>query len=105
MNKIVEFLNYDFELGESIHITVRHIIVVLIVFILTAFILKLLKKFVTRKLPDEDKLKFTSVFSFSKYFIYLVVVIITMQNMGIQITAILTASAALLVGIGLALQT
>jgi len=105
MNKIVEFLNYDFELGESIHITVRHIIVVLIVFILTAFILKLLKKFVTRKLPDEDKLKFTSVFSFSKYFIYLVVVIITMQNMGIQITAILTASAALLVGICLALQT
>ena len=38
-------------------------------------------------------------------FVYLIVLIITMQNMGIHITAILTASAALLVGVGLALQT
>lgn len=105
MKTIKEFLNYDFKFGDVVHITVKHVLIVAIVFILTAIILKLLKKFVTRKLPKEDKLKFTSVFSFAKYFVYLVVVIITMQNMGIQITAILTASAALLVGVGLALQT
>jgi small-conductance mechanosensitive channel len=45
------------------------------------------------------------VFSFAKFFIYLVVVLVSLQNMGAQLTAILTASAALLVGIGLALQT
>ncbi|NNK83897.1 MAG: mechanosensitive ion channel [Flavobacteriaceae bacterium] len=105
MNRFEEFLNYDFKLGDVVHITVKHILIVLIVFFLTAIILSLIKRFVTRKLPKEDKLKFTSVFSFAKYLVYLVVVIITMQNMGIQITAILTASAALLVGVGLALQT
>jgi len=105
MEKIRNFLNYDFRFSENIHISVKTILVVIVVFILTAIILKGIKKLATRKLPEEDKLKFTSVFSFARYFIYLVVVFITMQNMGVQMSAILAASAALLVGIGLALQT
>lgn len=105
MEKINEFLNYDFVLGDGIHITVKAILVVIAVFIITAVILKLIKKLLTRKLPYEDKLKFTSVFSFTRYFIYLVVLLITMQNMGVEVTAIFAASAALLVGVGLALQT
>jgi len=105
MEKIRNFLNYDFRFSENIHISVKTILVVIVVFVLTAIILKGIKKLATRKLPEEDKLKFTSVFSFARYFIYLVVVFITMQNMGVQMSAILAASAALLVGIGLALQT
>ena len=105
MEKINAFLNYNFNISDNMHITIKTILIVLLVFIITAFILRLVKKVVTRKLPNEDKLKFTSVFTFSRYFVYLVVLLITMQNMGVQLTAILTASAALLVGIGLALQT
>ena len=105
MRKLINFLNYDFTFGNTVHITVKSLILVVLIFILTAILLRLFKKFTTRKLPEEDKLKFTSVFSFAKYLIYLVVLIITLQNMGVQITAILTASAALLVGVGLALQT
>ncbi len=105
MEKLNDFLNHDFKFGESVHISVKTILVVIVVFILTAIILRGIKKLATRKLPEEDKLKFTSVFSFARYFIYLVVVFITMQNMGVQMSAILAASAALLVGIGLALQT
>ena len=106
MEKIRNFLNYEIiKIGVSGHLTVKMVLVVIAVFILTAIILRGIKKLVTRKLPEEDKLKFTSVFSFARYFIYLVVVFITMQNMGVQMSAILAASAALLVGIGLALQT
>ena len=105
MQKIREFLSYDIKLGDSVHITVQTILIAISVLIITAVVLKFLKKLVTRKLPETDKPKFNSVFSFVKYFIYLFVVLITMQNMGIQLTAILTASAALLVGVGLALQT
>jgi small-conductance mechanosensitive channel len=105
MKKLIDFLNYTFTLSEDIHISVKAILIVFVVFIITAFILRLVKKIVTRKLPIEDKLKFSSVFTFSRYFIYLVVLLITMQNMGVELTAILTASAVLLVGIGLALQT
>ncbi len=105
MNKLNDFLNYDFRLTENIHISVKTLLIVLLVFIITAIVLRLSKKLITRKMPINDKPKFNSVFSFTKYFIYLIVVIITLQNMGVQVTAILTASAALLVGIGLALQT
>lgn len=105
MDKLNEFLNHDFRFGETVHITVKTILVVIVVFIITAILLRIFKKLATRKLPEEDKLKFTSVFSFARYFIYIVVVLITMQNMGVELSAILAASAALLVGIGLALQT
>lgn len=105
MDEIKNFLNKSIQLGENFSISIQGILVVLVIFIITAFILKFVKKIVTRKLPDEDKLKFNSVFSFTKFFIYLVVVLVSLQNMGAQLTAVLTASAALLVGIGLALQT
>ena len=105
MENLNDFLNYDFRFGETVHITVKTILVVLIVFIVTAILLKLIRKLATRKLPSEDRLKFTSVFSFTRYFIYLVVLLVTMDNMGVNVTAIFAASAALLVGVGLALQT
>ncbi|WP_120202778.1 mechanosensitive ion channel family protein [Ichthyenterobacterium magnum] len=105
MNKVKEILNYNFQFSENIHITVKTILIVIVIMVLTALLLKGIKNLVTRKLPANDKPKFKSVFSFVRYFIYLVVLLITMQNMGVQLTAILTASAALLVGVGLALQT
>ncbi|MGB0895734.1 MAG: mechanosensitive ion channel family protein [Flavobacteriaceae bacterium] len=75
------------------------------VILIATFILKVIKKIVVKKLNEEDKLKFNSIFSFSKYFIYLIVLLVTFDNMGIDVTAIFAASAALLVGVGLALQT
>jgi small-conductance mechanosensitive channel len=105
MKEITDFLNQSIQLGENFKISVKGVILILIIFLVTALILKFVKKFVTRKLPEADKLKFNSVFSFAKFFIYLVVVLVSLQNMGAQLTALLTASAALLVGIGLALQT
>ncbi|MGV6829940.1 MAG: mechanosensitive ion channel family protein [bacterium] len=105
MEEFNEFLSYDFRITENIHITVKTLIILIVVFLLTAIVLKVLRKIITRKLKDSDRHKFVSVFSFVKFIIYLVVLLITLQNMGVQITAILTASAALLVGVGLALQT
>ena len=105
MEKINTFLNFDFELSQGIHITVKQILLVLIVLIIATFILKIIKKVVTKKLNEGDELKFNSIFSFSKYFIYLIVMLLTFDNMGIKVTAIFAASAALLVGVGLALQT
>jgi len=105
MEKFSKFLNYSISITDNIHISVKSILIVIAVLLLTTIILRSIRKLATRKLPEEDKLKFTSVFSFARYFIYLVVVLITMQNMGVQLSAILAASAALLVGIGLAMQT
>ena len=105
INKIVDFFNYKFTFGESISFTPRSILIVIIVFIVTSFLLKLFKKIIYRTLSNDAKVKFKSVFSFINYFIFIIVVLITFQNIGIDVTAIFAASAALLVGVGLALQT
>ncbi|NER18558.1 mechanosensitive ion channel family protein [Spongiivirga citrea] len=104
-DKVVDLLSYQIDITEKVHITILQILIVLLVFILTSYLLKLIRRLVTRKLPEEDKLKFVSFFSFIKYFIYIVVILVTLDNTGFNVTAIFAASAALLVGIGLALQT
>lgn len=105
MEELNLFLNIDFELSKGVHITVRQILFVLIIIVFATLVLKLIKKVVIKKLNEDDKLKFNSIFSFSKYFIYIIVLLLTFDNMGIDVTAIFAASAALLVGVGLALQT
>ncbi|AXT56167.1 mechanosensitive ion channel [Aquimarina sp. MMG015] len=106
---IKKFLDYEiFHFGpddHSIILTVGLLLFVIFILIITTISLKFIRRIVTRKLQKEDKLKFESVFSFSKYFIYIIVILIALDSIGFNITAIFAASAALLVGVGLALQT
>jgi len=102
-----EFWNFGLHLGEgdnSINITVGLLITLVLVLLGTGLILKWLRNFFTRKMEDEDRLKFFSVFKYVRYLIYVVVILITMSAAGIDITLLITASAAFFVGIGLALQ-
>ena len=105
MNKLKEFLNYSFDISNDIHINVKTILFVILVFMLTGLFLKLIKKIVNRKLDDEDKDKFKAVYSFIKYFVYVIVLVIALESSGIKVSVLLAGSAALLVGIGLGLQT
>ncbi|MDO5969939.1 mechanosensitive ion channel [Flavivirga aquimarina] len=91
--------------AATIKITVGFLLLVCIFFILTNVVLSFINKLVTRKLPTEDKAKFNTVFSFSRWFIYLIVLLIAFSTAGINVNAILAASAGLLIGVGLALQT
>jgi len=105
MEKIKEFLNYNFAFSKDVQIDVKSILMVLAILWISSLLLRLIQKIVTRKLLDQDKAKFISLFSFSKGFIYVVILLMTFHNIGINVTAIFAASAALLVGVGLALQT
>jgi small-conductance mechanosensitive channel len=105
MKKFIEFINKEFFITDNIKFSIVTILLVTLIFLLTYLLLKLLKKIATKKLDEERKLKFKSVFSFLNYFVYIIVALITFQNFGINLTGIFAASAALLVGIGLALQT
>ncbi|PCJ98420.1 MAG: mechanosensitive ion channel protein MscS [Flavobacteriaceae bacterium] len=104
---IKEFLNFGFHFGEgdkSIHITVGLLLTFILAFVFTQFVLKWLSRLFTRKMEQDDKLKFRSVFKFIKYVVYVAVVLIIMSGSGLDITILITASAALFVGLGLALQ-
>ena len=105
MEKLKEFLNYTFTFSEDVEINVKSLLVVIVVLFATSLFLKLLRKLITRNLPAHDKVKFVSLFSYGKWFIYVIILLMVFNNMGVNVTAIFAASAALLVGIGLALQT
>ena len=55
-------------------------------------------------MDETDKLKFISAFKFFNYVVYIIVFFVILGMTGINITPFLAASAALLVGLGLALQ-
>ena len=101
----IELLNYKLTIGNSLSFTPKSILIVILVFVSTFFFLKLFRKIIYRTLSSEAKLKFKSIFSFFNYFVYTIVILLSLQNVGVDLTAVFAASAALLVGVGLALQT
>lgn len=104
---IKDFLDLGFHWGQGenqINITIGLLLLVLITFFITSFILKWIRKIYTRKMTKTDTQKFISVFKFIKYITYVIVVFSVLSFAGINVTPVLAASAALLVGLGLALQ-
>lgn len=105
MDKIKTFLSYSFSFGEAVHISVQTIIVVILALIIASYLLRFLMKLITRKLPQNDKDKFVAVFGYLRWLTYSIIFLVTLQSSGVNVTAIFAASAALLIGVGLALQT
>ncbi|MEP2279565.1 mechanosensitive ion channel domain-containing protein [Maribacter sp.] len=104
---IKKFLDLGYHFGEgdkSIDITIGLLLLLTVAFLLTSTILQAIRRFFTRKMEVDDKLKFISIFKFIKYLVYVIVILFTMSAAGINITILITASAALFVGLGLALQ-
>ncbi|WP_405410061.1 mechanosensitive ion channel family protein [Maribacter sp. Asnod1-A12] len=104
---IKKFLDLGYHFGEgdkSINITIGLLLLLTVAFLLTSTILQAVRRFFTRKMEADDKLKFISIFKFIKYLVYVIVILFTMSAAGINITILITASAALFVGLGLALQ-
>lgn len=104
----LDFLNLGFQFGSDknpIDITVGLVLLVLIIYVVTTVVLNFIRRLYTKHLPLADRAKFNTVFSFARWLVYLVVMLIVFDSVGINVTAIFAASAALLIGIGLALQT
>lgn len=104
---ISDVLNWGLHWGEGanhIQITVGTLLLVTTSFFATSYLLGLVRKIYTRNLTETDTQKFISVFKFIKYLSYVVVVFAVLSFSGVNVTPVLAASAALLVGVGLALQ-
>lgn len=104
---IKSFLDLGVHIGEgekAIDLTIGLLLLLTVSIVVTKFLLKWMRHLFTRKMQKEDKQKFTSVFKFINYVIYLIAVLVTLSAAGVDITLVITASAALFVGLGLALQ-
>jgi small-conductance mechanosensitive channel len=102
MNSI---LDYKLTFTEEISISFQGLLFVVLALIVTAFVLKLVRRFVTRNMPENNKVKFISVFSYIRWAVFIIIFLIAMDASGVNVTAVFTASAVLLIGVGLALQT
>ena len=52
--------------SDTVHITIGTVLLIIAALIFVSYLLKLIKKIVNAKLPEEDKNKFTSIFCFSE---------------------------------------
>jgi len=105
MEKLKDILNYHIEFTDSFGISVKGILIVVIAFSLASFVLNMARRLATKKIPEEDRQKLTPVFGYLKWLIYTIIFLASLNASGINLNAVLAASAALLIGVGLALQT
>jgi len=101
LKDIIEVSIYD---NYGVHITVGTLLLLIIVLLLTHFSLRFIRILASKKLKEENRYRFKTVFTFIKYFIFSIAIIATLDASGVKITALLAASTALFVGIGLGMQ-
>ena len=104
MEKIKSFFQYNIGIGDA-QLSVGSFLIWVFVIIAISFLLRIARKILSRKLSPDRRGKFKPIFSFFNYTVYTVVILLALQNAGVNLTALLAASAALLVGVGFALQT
>jgi len=89
---------------EKINFTLGALLAILLSFVITTIVLTFIRKVITKRLPEEDKNKFVSIFQFVQYLVYVFVIMFTLNASGVDISVLLTASAAIFIGLGFALQ-
>ncbi len=94
MQKILDFFNYEFMFGTDIVLTPKSILIIIAVFFLTYLFLRIFRRIVFKTLNDDAKLKFRGILTFFNYLVYLIVILITLDNVGVKVSTIFAASAA-----------
>lgn len=105
MDTLLKILNYKILNNEMLNLSVKQLLIVIAILFMVSIILNIFRRFFTKRFDKSDHSRLISVFEYLKYFIYLIVLLVALSSMGISITGILAGAAALLLGVGLALQT
>ena len=105
MDVVNNFFSFSlYSNGKDISITIGTIAILIAVLFTTHFVLQFFRKIITNKLKVEDRFRFSTVFTFIKYIIMSIVIVGALDTSGVKVTALLAASTALFVGIGLGMQ-
>ena len=101
-----DILNFKLIETESYVISIYSILLVFFIIVATVIVLKIIKKLVTG-IVNKKKLESGTAHSINqiiKYFIWVIVIILALDTIGVKISIFLASAAALLVGVGLGLQ-
>ncbi|MEJ2112552.1 MAG: mechanosensitive ion channel [Flavobacteriaceae bacterium] len=106
MEVIKRFLELElFSIGNY-KLRIYNIIILLLIFIATKFLLWLIKKALSRraKFKKLDAANTYALFQIIKYVLWVIAISLALESIGVEITVLIAGSAALLVGVGLGLQ-
>ena len=107
MEELQLILEYNFLTYRDFHLSVLDMILLVGIFVLTWFALKVFKLFVNRAIKKRQWMDRSSLYALHKlfsYFAYTIAIFLGFEIVGINLTIILAGSAALLVGFGLGVQ-
>ncbi|MFT4646177.1 MAG: small-conductance mechanosensitive channel [Planctomycetota bacterium] len=99
-------LNFNLLKIGDFNLSVYNIFIILLIYLFTKFILFLITKAIT-SIGNKRQVNQENLYTLSKiisYFFWMFSFIFILNSLGLKVSALLTGSAALLVGIGLGLQ-
>lgn len=101
-----EILNYPLITSQSMNLTVYNLVIVFVIILVTVFTLRfvkvIFKRLIAKKVIDQGAS--WSIFLIIKYFIWVIIMIVTLDTLGLKISILLASVAALLVGVGMGIQ-
>jgi len=107
MDTINSIIDFELLTLGKYTLTIGILLTILLAIILTKLILWIVKKimFHTKKLKNIEEGNLHSLFQIIKYVIWIFAILIILDTIGLQLNVLLAGSAALLVGVGLGLQS
>ncbi|KGO82569.1 mechanosensitive ion channel protein MscS [Flavobacterium beibuense F44-8] len=100
---IKELLNETLITIGKTQLKVSSIITLIVFWVCVAFVMKIIKKSIYR-IHSFDEAKKYSIFTLIKYILLVVVLVLSLEIVGFNLSVLLAGSAALLVGLGLGIQ-
>lgn len=104
MRDFLNYVVYSSHKKDGVKITIEDILIILACYLLTVVLLRVIYRFLNRHVAKESRAKIKLAFNFFKYFVIFLVMMIALRSVGIDLSAILLGSTAILVGLGLGLQ-
>ena len=104
--EVKELLNLKLIITDNYSLSIYSLALVLLILVLTYVVLKVIQR-VFKSLIKHQKLEAASgysIFLIIKYIIWVLILIVSLDTLGLKISILLASFAALLVGVGLGLQ-
>lgn len=103
---IKDILNYTIIDTDKLTISVYNVLLACFILFATVIILKIIRRIFRGFIESGrlDKSTSWSIFQIVKYFIWVIVLVIVIESVGVDISILLASVAALLVGVGLGIQ-
>jgi small-conductance mechanosensitive channel len=106
VNTVKRYLEFELVHTGKVSIHVYTIFLLFLIYAGTRLVLKLLKRYVTGKARKTkvDTGKAIAAYQIAEYILYVLMVVLMLQSIGLPITLFVASSAALFIGIGLGVQ-